>query len=516
MSLRNVNQNTSPDEEAGNAASLLGQVLAATADASEAAILATGLIERFLGTRDPVDAINLWVEQSGMRGRICTSDAVLRLLNREVARIDRLLNAQLNAIIHHPRFQKLEASWRGLSYLTEQVDPAAKVRIRILNLSWKGLTRDMERAMEFDQSQLFRKVYGQEFDTSGGEPFSILLCDHEVRLRPESGAPTDDIATLKAVSQVAAAAFAPFIASAHPALFGLDSFTQLQRPMNLHAMFEQPEYVRWDALRSQPEARFLGIVMPKVLMREPWSDNGSRADGFLFHEDTSAPDQSGYLFGNAVYAFGGVVTRAYCRSGWLADIRGVRRGYDEGGLISDLPHHNFATDSEGIAIRSSTDAMLTDLQEADLAELGLMPLCPCLDSAMSAFHSTPTLQKPEQFDSAEATVNARLSAMMQYILCVGRFAHYLKMMAREKVGSYSSPDECRSYLNNWLQQYVTYDSGADESIKAQYPLSMAEADVKEHSDKPGSYYTTIYLQPHYQLDDMVSAVKLSTEIRNDG
>ena len=497
----------------GNAASLLDQVLAATADASEAAILATGLIDRFLGTRDPIDAINLWLERSGLQGHLRTSGAVLRLLNREVARIDRLLNAQLNAIIHHPRFQKLEASWRGLRYLTEQVDTTAKVRIRILDLSWRGLTRDMERAMEFDQSHLFRKVYNEEFDTSGGEPFSILLCDHEVRLRPGPGAPTDDIATLKAVSQVAAAAFAPFITSAHPALFGLDSFTELQRPMNLHSMFEQREYVRWDALRSQADARFLGVVMPRVLMREPWPDDGSRTDGFLFHEDTSAPDQSGYLFGNAVYAFGGVAIRAFCRSGWLADIRGVRRGYDEGGLVSDLPHHNFATDSRGVAMRSSTDAMLTDRQEADLAELGLTPLCPCVDSAMSAFHSTPTLQKPEQFDSAEATVNARLSAMMQYILCVGRFAHYVKLLGREKVGSFSDPDECRNHLNDWLNQYVTYDSEASEEIKAQYPLRMAEADVKEYPDKPGSYYTTIHLQPHYQLDDMVSAVKLTTEIR---
>ena len=494
--------------------SLLDQVLAATSAGPSK--LPAGVLTDFLGESDDVEAIKLWHSRSGISDKVRTVPQLLRLLNRDVARIDRLLNAQVNAIIHHPAFQKLEGSWRGLRYLTEQPEDGANVKIRVLNLSWKELTRDMERAMEFDQSQFFRKVYNEEFDTSGGEPYSVLLCDHEVRLRPGPGAPTDDLETLKSVMQVAAAAFAPFITAADPAMFGLESFTELQRPMNLANMFQQQEYVRWNALRRQEDSRFLGMVMPRMLMREPWPDNGTRAEGFRFQEDTSDPDLKGHLFGNAAYGLGAVMIRAFCRSGWLADIRGIRRDHEEGGLLTDLPHHHFATDARGIASRSSTDVMLTDRQEADLAELGFTSLCHCTDTGYSAFHSTPSLQSPAVYSEEEATVNARLSSMMHYMLCVGRIAHYVKVLGREQVGSVSEPEDVQEYLNDWLQRYVTYDADASEEIKAQYPLRAAQAEVKEIPGRPGSYYMSIHLQPHYQLDDMISAVKLTTEVGQTG
>ena len=494
--------------------SLLDQVLAATTVGPPK--LPAGLLGKFQAETDPVAALKLWRDESGIRDKIKTVAQLQRLLNRDIARIDRLLNAQVNAIIHHTRFQKLEGSWRGLQYLTNHVEDGANVKIRILNLSWKALTRDMERAMEFDQSQFFRKVYNEEFDTSGGEPYSVLLCDHEVRLRPGPESPTDDLETLKSVMQVAAAAFAPFIAAANPAMFGLESFTELQRPMNLPSMFQQQEYIRWNALRKQEDSRFLGMVMPRMLMREPWPDDGTRADGFRFKEDTSDRQLKGHLFGNAVYGLGAVMIRAFCRSGWLADIRGVRQDHEEGGLLADLPHHHFGTDTRGIASRSSTDAMLTDRQEAELSELGFTALCPCADTGFSAFHSTPSLQSPQVYNEEEATVNARLSSMMHYMLCVGRIAHYVKVLGREKVGSFSEPEDVQQYLNNWLQKYVTYDADASEEIKAQYPLRAAEAEVNEMPGKPGCYYMTINLQPHYQLDDMISAVKLTTEISPTG
>jgi type VI secretion system protein ImpD len=494
--------------------SLLDQVLAATSISPPK--LPAGVLEKFLAESNALEAIKVWRDECGIRDKIKTVPQLLRLLNRDIARIDRLLNTQVNAIIHHPRYQKLEGTWRGLQYLTKQAEDGANVKIRVLNLSWKELTRDMERAMEFDQSQFFRKVYNEEFDTSGGEPYSVLLCDHEVRLRPGPGAPTDDLATLKSVMDIAAAAFAPFITAAHPALFGLESFTELQRPMNLPNMFQQQEYVRWNALRKQEDARFLGMVMPRMLMREPWPDDGTRADGFRFQEDTSNPHLKGHLFGNAVYALGGVMIRAFCRSGWLADIRGIRRDHDEGGLVTDLPHHHFGTDTRGIASRASTDAMLTDRQEAELSDLGFTSLCPCADTEYSAFHSTPSLQSPKAYSDEEATVNARLSSMMHYMLCVGRIAHYVKVLGREKVGSFSDPEDIQEYLNNWLQKYVTYDVDASEEIKALYPLRAAEAEVREIPGKPGCYYMTINLQPHYQLDDMVSAVKLTTEVGQAG
>lgn len=487
--------------------SLLDQILSsASADPASASLNA------FLTENSLTESIRLWIEMSGIRDRLQTVPQVLRLLNRDVGRIDQLLNRQVNAVIHHPRFQKLESSWRGLQYLAEQVEPEGNVRIRVLDLSWKELTRDMERAMEFDQSHFFRKVYNEEFDTSGGEPYSVLLCDHEVRLRPGPGAPTDDMATLKSVMQVAAAAFSPFITSASPQMFGLEQFTDLQRPMDLTRIFEQQEYVRWNALRSQDDSRFLGMVLPRTLMRKPWCNDGTRADGFRFQEDTSDPNLSGYLFGNAIYAFGGVLIRSYCRSGWLADIRGVRRGHDDGGIVVDLPAHQFSTDPESVVRRYSTDVSLTDRQEAELSDLGFVPLCPCHDTPYSAFHSTPSLQSARSFDREEASVNARLSSMLHYMLCVGRFAHYVKILGREKVGSFSDPEDCQIYLNNWLQQYVSYDADAADDVKSRYPLRAAEATVRENPGKPGSFVTSINLQPHYQLDDMVSAVRLTTEI----
>lgn len=497
--------------------SLLDQVFAATtAGPPTSSPAVVNVLDRFLSERSDVESLQLWRTHSGIRDKIKTVPQLQRLISRDIARLDRLLNAQLNAILHHPRFQKLEGSWRGLQYLTEQVEDGAAVKIRVLDLSWKELTRDMERAMEFDQSHFFRKVYNEEFDLSGGEPYSVLLCDHEVRLRPGPGAPTDDLATLKSVMQVAAASFAPFITSASPALFGLESFAELQRPMNLTRMFEQKEYVRWNALRDQDDARFLGMVMPRMLLREPWPDDGSRADGFCFREDTSDPHLKGHLFGNAIYGLGAVMIRAFCRSGWLADIRGVRRDHEEGGLLTDLPHHHFSTDTRGIASRTSADVALTDLQEAELSELGFASLCPCRDSHFSAFHSTPSLQRPKKYDEESATVNARLSSMLHYMLCVGRIAHYIKVLGREKVGSFADPTDCEAYLNDWLQRYVTYDADASDEVKAQYPLRAAEATVTEHPGKPGCYFTTVHLQPHYQLDDMVSAVKLTTELGQVG
>lgn len=493
--------------------SLLDQILSSPAAAPDSV---SASLSEFLAQNSLIESIRLWIRLSGIADRLTTVPQVLRLLNRDVARIDRLLSQQVNAVIHHPRFQRLESSWRGLLYLTHQVDPEASVRIRMLDLSWKELTRDMERAMEFDQSQFFRKVYNEEFDTSGGEPFSVLLCDHEVRLRPGPGAPTDDMATLKSVMQVAAAAFAPFVTSASPQLFGLEDFTQLQRPMDLTRIFEQQEYVRWNALRQQEDARFLAMVLPRTLMRKPYREDGRRADGFRFHEDTSDKELGGYLFGSAVFALGGVMIRSFCRSGWLADIRGVRRGQDAGGLVTDLPAHEFSTDPEQIARRYSTDVSLTDRQEAELSDLGFVSLCPCQDTPWSAIHSTPSIQAPRRFDREEASVNARLSSMLHYMLCVGRFAHYIKILGREKVGSFSDPEDCEYFLNSWLQKYVSYDADATDDVKSRYPLRAAEAQVRENPAKPGSFVTTINLQPHYQLDDMVSAVKLTTEIGQSG
>jgi type VI secretion system ImpC/EvpB family protein len=322
----------------------------------------------------------------------------------------------------------------------------------------------------------------------------------------------DDLDALRNVSQVAAAAFAPFIASADPSLLGLDSFAELQRPMNLAEIFEQPEYAKWRSLRASEDSRFVGLTMPRILMRLPYKDESSRVDRFRFAEDTSGRGIGGYLWGNAAYAFGAVLIRAFSQSGWLADIRGVRRDLEEGGLVTGLPVESFGTDRQGVAIKSCTDVVITDVQENHISELGFMPLCQCKGTDYAAFYSNASIQKPATYDEQYATANAKISAMLQYMLCVSRVAHYLKVMGREKVGSFMEAQDCESFLNEWLQKYTTHDEDAPQEIKARYPLREARAEVREQPGKPGSYYCVVRLQPHYQLDNMASTIAMTTEL----
>jgi type VI secretion system ImpC/EvpB family protein len=455
-----------------------------------------------------------WLGVEPARALISDKQTLLRRLDRDIARLDELLSAQVNAILHHPRFQKLEASWRGLRYLTEQAAERENVRIRVLDASWKTLSRDLDRAIEFDQSQLFNKVYSEEFGTPGGEPFGVLIGDYEVRHRPGPEHPVDDVAVLlRGIAQVAAAAFAPFIAAAHPALFGLNSFRDLSLPTDVSAVFQQREYLPWNTFRGSEDARFVGLTLPRVLMRKPYEDDGSRIDGFRFHERVEGPDNSRYLWGNAAYAFAGVLIRAFAEQGWLANIRGVREGSLEGGLVTGLPVHAFSTDREGLVPKCSTDVVITDAQDKELAELGFIPLCRCKDTEWSAFYSTPSVQRPDKgYDNIAAAINARLSTMLQYMLCVARFGHYLKVIGRDKLASFSSPAECERYLQRWLLDYVTSSEDASFEVKAKYPLREASVQVREQPGKPENYLCVVHLRPHFQLEQVVSTVRLVTEL----
>ncbi|MGQ9575800.1 MAG: type VI secretion system contractile sheath large subunit [Thermoguttaceae bacterium] len=470
------------------------------------------LVEEFLQECSPQKALTLWVRLTTAPGRTPDKQQILRALARTIATLDELLARQVNAILHHPRFQKLEAAWRGLRYLVDQLDDTQRVKIRVLNVTWRELARDAERAIEFDQSQLFRKVYSEEFDTPGGEPFSVLLGDYEVQHRVTEGHPVDDMAVLKAISGVAAAAFAPFIAAAHPAMFGLNDFSSLEQPLHLSRTFDQLEYLKWEELRRSEDSRFLGLTLPRVLMRLPYEDDGSRLDGFRFREDVSGPGREKYLWGSAVYAFGAVLIRAFSQSGWLADIRGVRRDVAGGGVVCGLPVHSFATDRRGIAPKSSTEVILSDRQEGELSHLGFIPLCHCPDTELAAFYTNQSVHKPKTYDDPAATMNARISAMLRYTLCVSRFAHYLKAIARDKMGAFTEPELCADYLYRWLQRYVTPDSEASAEVKARLPLREARVEVTEHPAKPGSYRCTAHLWPHFELDELTATLKVTTEL----
>lgn len=469
-------------------------------------------LDDFLRESSPERALALWLSWAAPGNRGLSKDDVVRLLGRDIARLDDVLSRQLEVILHHPRFQKLEASWRGLHYLTEQAEGAENVKIRVLSVSWKEIARDLERAIEFDQSQLFHKVYSDEFGMPGGEPFGLLLGDYEIRPHPSAEHPVDDVAALERISQVAAAAFAPFVAGVHPSMFGLDEFPELEQPLNLPRTFDQLEYLKWKEFRKSEDARFVGLVLPRVLMRLPYDDDASRVDGFHFRESVAGPNRSAYLWGNAIYAFGAVAVRSFAESGWLAGIRGVARDRLEGGLVTNLPVHSFATDKYGVATKCSTDVVITDAQEHGLSELGFLPLCHCAQTDFSAFYSSQSVQVPKRYDEPAATANARISAMLQYILCASRFAHYLKVLVRDKVGTFAEASECEEYLHGWIQRYVTADSDAPPETKARYPLREAKIQVRENPGKPGDYRCVAHLLPHFELDELNTSLKLVTEL----
>ena len=469
-----------------------------------------GKLDRFLRERSPGRALCLWFGWPDAVPEEVSAEGVARTLGRHIAQIDAMLNRQVNAIIHHQAFQKIEASWRGLHYLVEQADESEAVIVRVLSASWKDLAKDADRAVEFDQSQLFRKIYSDEFGIAGGVPFSVLLGDYEIHTKPSAEHPFDDLAVLEAISGVAAAAFAPFIAAVHPSTLGLDDFTNLQRPLNLSRTFEQTEYVKWRAFREKEDSRFVGLTLPHVLMRTPYEDDGSRTDGFRFQEDVAGPDRRKYLWGNAAYAFGAVLVRSFANSGWLADIRGVRRGIDGGGLVTGLPVHSFSTDKRGVVPKCSTDVIITDRQEPELSELGFIPLCHCKDTDLAAFYANQSIQKPKQYDDLAVTMNAKISSMLQYMFCVSRFAHYLKVAAREKLGSFTEAEDVERYLDRWVQSYVTSDASASPSVKAKFPLREARIRITEHPENPGGYVCTAHLWPHFELDALVAALKVKT------
>lgn len=452
------------------------------------------------------------LERALASGRGPLRDRLIGALELSLALIDDLIAAQLNAILHHPQFQRLEAGWRGVAYLTRQLLPKDNVKIRILSVRWREICRDIERAIEFDQSSLFRLIYDQEFGIAGGEPYGVLLVDHEVQHSPGGDHNTDDVSALKGLAEIAAAAFAPCVLGCAPALLELDRFSAIGAATDFAGFFTRPPYLRWRAVQESEDARFLGLTMPHVLMRLPYDDVGRARELFRFREDVSDPTGASYLWGSAVYAFGGVAMRAFQSFRWFADIRGARRDSLSGGLIVDLPVHSFGTDTTGVAIKISADVALTEVQEIALSDAGLIPLMKCKDTEYSAFFSNQSLQHYRSYESAAARVNARLSSMLQYVLCVSRFAHYVKVIGRDKIGSFAAPEDCRVHLQNWLNQYVDASEGASEAQKAKYPLRAARVQVQEQPGRPGVYMATVQLQPHFQLDQLVSAFELVTEV----
>jgi len=470
-------------------------------------------LDAFLGASRSSEALRAWLQLDEESTRP-SADEVITRISRDMAAIDELVEQQLNAVLHHPSFQKLEASWRGLAWLVDGVPRDVQVKVRALNVSWKDLARDVERAIEFDQSQLFRKVYSAEFGAPGGEPFGILLGDYEVAHRPRADQPVDDVRALRSISQVAAAAFAPFVASAHPSLLGLDSHGELESSMDLARTFRGVEYTAWRSLRESQDSRFLALTLPRVLARGPYVHDPDRTDDFPFSE--SCVRHADYLWSNACYALGSVVIRAYANWGWLADIRGTKRGEKTGGLVTGLPAPDHGapmtpTDTPGVAVRFSAEVVVSDRQERQLSEVGLIPLTAIPGEDVQAFYTTPTLNQPVQYDEADATANSRLASMLQYVLCASRVAHYVKVLCRDMTGSFLSADELQRRLADWLHSITVASGSASDEMQARFPLSESSVAVREQPGRPGCFNSVLHLCPHFQLDQMTSSMRLVTE-----
>jgi type VI secretion system protein ImpC len=425
-----------------------------------------------------------------------------QMISARVAQIDHLISLQLNEVLHNAQFQKLESTWRGLRYLLDQSETGTQLKIRILNASKKDLLRDLQRAPEFDQSAAFKKVYEEEYGIFGGDPFGALVGDYEFSKHPE------DLELLEKISQVAAAAHAPFLSAASPELLNMGSFTELGNPRDIGKVFDSTEYAKWKSFRESEDSRYVCLTCPRVLMRLPYGKDTKPVDGFNFEEGVDGTEHSKYLWGNAAYALASKMTQAFATYGWCVAIRGV----EGGGLVDGLPSHTFRTDEGDVALKCPTEIAITDRREKELADQGLVSLVHCKGTDKAAFFSIQSCNKPKLYDTDAATANARLSAQLPYMMATCRFAHYLKAMMRDKVGSFMSRDDCWRFLNRWISQYVTQDDKANQTTKAKFPLRDAHVDVEEVKGKPGVYRAIAYLRPHFQLDEINVSLRLVAEL----
>jgi type VI secretion system protein ImpC len=423
-------------------------------------------------------------------------------IGARVAEIDRLVSLQLNEVLHHPSFQKLEGTWRGIKMLLDQSETSDMLKIKLLNVSKKDLLRDLQRVPEFDQSAFFKKVYEEEFGVFGGSPFAALVGDYEF------GRTGEDIELLERVAQVASAAHAPFLSAASPELLNLTEFSQLPGIRDVGKVFDSTEYARWKGFRQTDDSRYVALTMPHILMREPYGKETRKIEEFAYEEGVDGRDHSKYLWGNAAWSLATRLTNSFAKFGWCASIRGV----ENGGLVEGLPTHNFRTDEGDLALKCPTEVEITDRREKELADQGLVPLVHCKGQDYATFFSVQTVNKPKLYDKPEANANARLSAQLPYMLAMSRFAHYLKAMMRDKLGSTMSRSQAELFLNQWISNYVIADDNASPAAKSERPLREARIEVMEVPGKPGALRAVCFLRPHFQLDELTVSLRLVADL----
>lgn len=432
-------------------------------------------------------------------------DDVIASIQSIIAELDRKLTAQVNAILHKDEFQKLESAWRGLHYLVNNTETDEMLKIRVVNIRKDELHKTLKRykGTNWDQSPLFKQVYEAEYGQFGGEPFGCLVGDYHFDHGPV------DVEMLSEMAKISAAAHCPFISGAAPSLMQMDSWQELSNPRDLTKIFTTPEYASWRSLRESEEAQYIGLAMPRFLARLPYGAKTNPVDEFAFEEDTAGTDHNKYGWANSAYAMATNITRAFKLYGWCSRIRGV----ESGGAVANLPVHTFPTDDGGVDMKCPTEIAVSDRREAELAKAGLMPLIHKKNSDFAAFIGAQSLHKPAEYDDPDATANANLGARLPYLFATCRFAHYLKCIVRDKIGSFKERSDMQRWLNDWIMNYVDGDpSISSDETKAKRPLAAAEVVVEDVEGNPGYYTSKFYLRPHYQLEGLTVSLRLVSKL----
>jgi type VI secretion system protein ImpC len=464
-------------------------------------------------TRDETEDLLKTLTAEAMSGTVKWNKNLSVTINNAITAIDQIMSKQLAAIMHDEKFQKLEGSWRGLSHLVMNSETGTDLKIRMLNISKRELGKDLEKAVEFDQSQIFKKIYESEFGSAGGEPYAALIGDFEFSRQAE------DLELLTSMSNVAAAGFCPFISAADPKMFGFDSFTELSKPRDLEKIFDSNEFIKWRSFRDSEDSRFVTLTLPHVLARVPYGKDTKPVEAFNFEE--AKLDSEGrqleiehdeYCWMNAAYAMGTTLTRSFAEYGWCTSIRGA----EGGGKVEGLPSHTFISDDGDADQKCPTEIGITDRREAELSKLGFLPLCHYKNTDYAVFFGAQTTQKPKKFDDPAATANAEISARLPYIMATSRIAHFLKIMARDKVGSFLEASDAETWLNRWISGYVNASPDASADMKARYPLAEASIEVKEVPGQPGVYSAVAWLRPWLQMEELSASMRMVASIPKAG
>ena len=450
------------------------------------------------------NAVRTLAEQA-IAGAKVIPGRVIDTLEGMIAKIDEKLSAQVNEILHHPEFQQLEGTWRGLHHLVMNTETDEMLKIRVINISKEEVGKTLAKfpGASWDQSPLFKKLYEEEYGLFGGQPFGCLIGDYQFDHRP------GDVDILKGMSQIGAAIHAPFIAGAAPSVMGMDSWQDLSKPRDLTKLFTTPDYAPWRSLRESEDARYIGLAMPRFLSRRPYGAKSSPVEEFDFEEITGGGDHKKYCWSNSAYAMAVNINRSFKLYGWCSRIRGV----ESGGVVNGLPTHTFPTDDGGVDMKCPTEIAIADRREAELAKNGFMPLLHKKNTDLAAFIGAQSLQKPAEYSDPDATANANLSARLPYLFATCRFAHYLKCIVRDKIGSFKERADMQKWLQNWIMQYVDGDpQHSSEETKARKPLAAAEVQVEEVEGNPGYYTSKFFLRPHYQLEGLTVSLRLVSKL----